>query len=124
MVRRPCGIARRHHLARRLVVAPQPRALGAGQGLAVDLDAGSASVTMKAGVLEHLAVDLDAAGGDPALGVAARAQAGARQPLGDALVSGSLTSVAAALARKARKSFASPSEIRNSGCHCTPMQKR
>ena len=33
--------------------------------------------------VEHLAVDLDAAGRDPALGIAARAQAGARQPLGD-----------------------------------------
>ena len=36
--------------------------------------------------------------------------------------SGSLTGVAAS--RKARKIFASPSEIWNSGCHCTPMQKR
>ena len=82
MVRRPCGIARRHQLARRLVVAPQPRAVGAGQGLAVDLDLALVG-DGEGRRLEHLAVDLDPAGGDPALGIAARAQAGARQPLGD-----------------------------------------
>ena len=80
--------------------------------------------------LQHLAVDLDAAVGDPALGVAARAQAGARQALGDALAGLARLAhvasahLAAAAPRKALNSRASPSEIRNSGCHCTPMQKR
>ena len=79
------------------------------------------SVTVKAGEFEHLAVDLHSAGFDPTLGVAARAEARARQPLGNPF---GFAHLAAAAPRKARKSFASPSEIRNSGCHCTPMQKR
>jgi len=119
------GIARRHHLARRLVIAPHARAVGGGQGLAVDLDDAFFGDDAGRG-LQHLAVDLDATLRDPAFGIAARAQARARQALGDALafLDGLFAHFAAAAPRKARNSFASPSEIWNSGCHCTPMQNR
>ena len=79
------GIARRHHLARRLVVAPQARAVGRAAAACRRPRCALSSVTTQAGVVQHLAVDLDAAGVDPALGIAARAEAGARQALGDAL---------------------------------------
>ena len=77
--------------------------------------------------MQHLAIDLHAPLGDPALGVAARAEAGAGQPLGDALAwLGGLVHLGhwRRAPRKASNKRASPSEIRNSGCHCTPMQKR
>src|SRR5439155_11258699 len=77
-------IARRHDLARRLVVAPKAWPLGHRQGLAVDLDAACVG-DVEGRRLQHFAVDAHAPLGDPALGVAARAEAGAGQPLGDAL---------------------------------------
>ena len=45
----------------------------------------SRAVTLTAGEAIGLAVDGDAAGRDPLLGIAARAQAGARHHLGDAV---------------------------------------
>ena len=61
----------------------KPRALGRAEPLAVDPHVvGVADV--EGGALEHLAVDGDAARGDPGFGVAARAQARARHDLGDA----------------------------------------
>jgi hypothetical protein len=66
------------------VVAPQSRRLDVRQRLVVDQDdVGVVDVDRRRG--QHRAVDLDPAVGDPAFGVAARAQAGARQALGDAL---------------------------------------
>src|SRR6476620_12220746 len=68
--------------ALRLVVAPQTRRVGCGQGAAVDQDAVGGGYVAR-GALQHLAVDGDAARLDPALGLAPRAQPGARQRLGD-----------------------------------------
>ena len=58
------------------------RSIG-GIGFAVELDhVGGLDVEGRRG--EHAAVDLDAARGNQAFGVAARGDAGPRQPLGDA----------------------------------------
>src|SRR5216684_2151384 len=77
-------VAMRGDEAGGLVIAPEPRRLRRGEGLAVDADvARLGDRERRAG--QHLAVDGDAAFGDPALGIAARAQPGARQPLGDPL---------------------------------------
>ena len=78
-------VAMRGDEAGRLVIAPQPRAARPpGIGLP-STRMSLASVTVSAGLVSTLPSTRDAAFGDPALGVAARAQAGARQSLGDAL---------------------------------------
>ena len=77
-------VARRGHEAARLVVEPQACALPLGQRLAIDEDP-VAGADIERRTVDDLAVHLDAAGGDPFLRVAARAQAGARHDLGDAL---------------------------------------
>jgi hypothetical protein len=78
------GVARGRHQAARLVVEEQSRALGRGEGLAVDAHV-VARAHIEGGAHELHAVDDDAALGDPALRVAPRAEAGARHRLGDAL---------------------------------------
>ena len=81
--RPPLGIARGGDEPAGLVEEKEPRALGRAEPLAVDPDVvGVADVI--GGALEHLAVDADAAGGDPGFGVAARAKARAGHHLGDA----------------------------------------
>ena len=72
------------HVAARLVEQEQPRLFARRHRAAVDGDlVGRRHVERRA--LQHAAVDGDAAGRDPFLGVAARAGAGARHGLGDAL---------------------------------------
>ena len=56
----------------------------AGSGFAVDADA-VARGDVERGRADHRAVDGDAPGGDPLLGLAARGEAGAGDHLGDAL---------------------------------------
>ena len=68
----------------RLVIEPQPRALARRQRDAVDGDA-VRRADIDGGRGQHAAVDGDAAVGDPAFGVAARAEAGAGDHLGDPL---------------------------------------
>ena len=72
------------HEADRLVVEEEPRALALRQRLAVDGDA-VARGDVDCRRRDRLAVDGDPAGGDPVLGIAARAHAGARHHLGDAV---------------------------------------
>ena len=67
----------------RLVIAPELRGLGRRQRLAVDEDFVTPADFDGRG-FEQLAVDADAAVGDPTLCLAARAQAGVRHRLGDA----------------------------------------
>ena len=74
----------RRHQPDRLVIAPQPGALGLGQRLAVNADLAVGGYR-HGRRLQHLAVDGYPALDDPALGIAARAQPGACQHLGDAL---------------------------------------
>ena len=82
--RAPLRIGIGGHEAGRLVVEEQAGALAPRHRLAVDGDAVAAGdVHRRRG--DRLAVDRDPAGGDPLLGVAARAQAGARHHLGDAV---------------------------------------
>ena len=80
----PFRVARGGHHALGLVVAEQAGGLGRGQELAVDGDPLARPHPHGRG-LQHHAVDRDAPGGDPGLGVAARAQAGPRDQLGDPL---------------------------------------
>ena len=61
-----------------LLIEPEPRALARRQRLAVDLDAVVAARRLIAGVASTLPLTRDAARGDHALRVAARAEAGAR----------------------------------------------
>ena len=83
--RRPAlGIARRGDEAARLVVEEQPRALGR-RAAACRRRARRRRADVEGGAVELLAVDDDAALGDPGLGVAARAKPGARHHFGDAL---------------------------------------
>jgi hypothetical protein len=78
------GIAMRGYAAFRLVVTPQPHALGSGQTRAVHGDfVARRHVHGCAG--ELLAVERDAALRDQALGVAARTDAGPRDHLRDTL---------------------------------------
>jgi hypothetical protein len=70
-----------------LVIAPQPRRLGVGHGFAIH-DDGVARLHHDGRTSQLGAVDNDASLGDPAFGVAAGAQAGARHALGDALALG------------------------------------
>src|SRR5713226_4356079 len=77
-------VARAGHEPARLVMEEEPRALPLGQRLAVDLDAvRRAHVEGRRGDL--FAVDLDPAGKNPLLRLAARAQPRPCDPLGDAL---------------------------------------
>ncbi len=86
--RRPAlRVARRGDEAFRLVIQPQPCALARGQRHAVDGDAvGRADIDGRG--RQNAAVDRDAAVGDPAFGVAARAKPGAGEYLGDPLAVG------------------------------------
>ena len=81
--RPPLGIAGGGDEAAGLVEQEEPGALGRGEPLAVDPDVVLVGHVV-GGALEHLAVDGDAALGDPGLRLAARAQARARHHLGDA----------------------------------------
>jgi hypothetical protein len=82
--RRPAlRIAGGHDEAARLVVAEEPRRLLGRDGLAID--GNDVSVTDGEGRrIQPLAVDEDATLGNPALGIAARAQTRPRHHLGDA----------------------------------------
>ena len=68
----------------RLVIEEEPRALAVRQRLAVDDDAVERR-DVERGRCDLLAIDGDAAGRDPGLGLAPRAQPGARHHLGDAI---------------------------------------
>ena len=82
--RSPLRIARGGDEPPGLVEQKEPRALGRGERLAVDAHVvGFAHI--EGWAAEHLAVDGDAALGDPGLGVAARTNARPRHDLGDAL---------------------------------------
>ena len=73
----------RGHKPARLVVEEQPRALALRQRPAIDGDA-VVGRDVERGRGNHRAVDGDAAGGDPGLGLAARGKPGACDHLGDA----------------------------------------
>ena len=114
-------VAMRRDESGRLVIAPQARPVRGGQRLAVDTDAVLGSDHhCRCG--QHLTIDRDPTRCDPALGIAARAHAGARQYFRNPLRTLLAHSPAAAI--KARKIRRSASLISNSGCHCTPRQKR
>src|SRR5580704_9058239 len=66
------------------MVEKQPRTLAHRQGLAVDADTVFAR-DVEGGRRDHRAIDADAPGGNPVLGVAPRTQPRARDYLGDAL---------------------------------------
>src|SRR5579875_1211998 len=108
-----------------LVIAPKPRAVGCGQRLAVDGELGGVG-NVDGGRGQFFAAQTYAAFGDPALGVAARAEAGARQDFRDALAFGLGSGLGhqPQAAMNAANSRLSPSLNPYSGCHCTPMQKR
>jgi len=77
-------VARAGHQPARLVIEEEPRALPLRQRLAVDRNAiRDAHVERRRG--DRLAIDLDPAGKNPLLRLAARAQPRPRDPLGDAL---------------------------------------
>src|SRR4029079_4769146 len=70
-----------------------------------------------------LTVDLDPALDNPGFRFAARAQAGARHHFGDPVASRCVALLLDAAETRAWNGFLSAVPIRNSGCHCTPMQK-
>jgi hypothetical protein len=84
-------VAMRRHQPGRLVIAPEPRRRRLGERLAVDLDvARRRHGDCRAG--QDGAVDAHAAFGDPALGIAPRAEPGPCHHLGDALPGAGSTS--------------------------------
>ena len=89
--RPPALVAVGGHEPFRLVIEKKPRALAAGQRLAVDLDA-VARRHREGRRGESLAVHRDAARRDPRLGLAPRAKPGARHHLGDPFLVAGLVS--------------------------------
>src|SRR3984893_11946474 len=107
----------------RLVIAPQARPIRRGQRRAVDPDIVRRGDRHCRGG-QHVTIDRNPPGDDPALGVTPRAQPSARQQFGDALRCRRCLAHPPATSTKARKIRRSASLISNSGCHWTPRQKR
>src|SRR5208283_868906 len=120
-------VAMRRHQPGRLVVAPQPCALRRVDDGTVD-DDDVAGRDERRGMLDDGVVELDAALGQQAFGIAPARDTRAGQPFGDPLAAvlatpgGGFGHGGRAAAMKAAKMRASPGSMWNSGCHCTPRQ--
>ena len=123
-------VAMRGHQADRLVVAPKPRALRHRDHVPVHHHE-VASSNEGGGMRDDLVVEPHLALGHQLLGIAPARHPGARQPLGDTFPlfaaclrhDGGIAHKRQA-AISASKMRRSPGSMKNSGCHCTPRQKR
>src|SRR5262249_35221067 len=119
-------VAMRGHHADGLVIAPEPCAVGFVHHGAVDLHQ-VALCDEGGGMGDGRVVQPDTALGEQLLRVAAAGDAGTGQPLRDAFAAprpSCRVAAGAQAAMSASKMRRSPGSMRNSGCHCTPRQKR